>query len=230
MTTHGEPFNKSAAKIQQAEFVQNLRSWRLYFDGLARRVEGVLASGFRTPATLSLLSGVQLTRIHTNLCGVLMHSCLDPTGLSFDACHDDFLDMVDMVDDFLHNHAINPGIRFTFNHGIVAVINFVISNCRDTGLRWRALDLYRRVTWRDGVRDPLVHVIADRALIELEAEGEDINGFIPARSRYLWSAASWDLDRRKLISEYTCLVPNEYGKHTVVRRELDIDGNSPGLF
>ena len=186
--------------------------------------EESLLTGFPAPdpATPERLPRMHLGLLHAGLFKVFISGCLDRTGLAYDSLRPIFLDMVERVEDILERFPVRSRIRFTFNTCVIAALSAVASLCRDYDIRMRALNLYRRVSWREGVWDPQAHLIGESALIRMECAGADETGFIPPESRWVWSSGSWDMAQRKLLAEYTRVVPDENGELVVVKMELDI--------
>jgi len=220
----GDPVtDEGEARAQQADFLRNIAGYEELMTNLARANEAAVLTqdGLPDPATSERLRRIQLGLLHVGLFKVLIYGCLDRTGLAYDDLRPVFFDMLTRVEILVDRYPCQSRVHFTSNQCVIPPISAVASLCRDYNIRMRALNLYRRLSRREGVWDPHAHLIGESALIRMESAGADATGFVPPESRWIWSSGSWDTSREKLLAEYTRAVPDDNGEPVVVKMELD---------
>jgi len=203
-----------------------LREQQTYLSHLARWRD-VLDVGLSRATTLGdnhAKRAIELMQLHRMMLDILVRSCLDPTDMAWDACDGDFLVLVERCLAFAVEH--RPTYRhaaFTLNMGVLSALGPAIGKCRNHDIRMRALEIARRMPWREGVWDAEAELYGKLGAVLLEERGRDANGFISAENRWTWMGGDWSKDRGTLAGQYVRCVPGRNGEPVVTWLELSLD-------
>jgi hypothetical protein len=208
------PCDRVEAKCNQKEFLEHLQRWREILNAYVARQ----TNNSRSEKAL------RLVQIHCLMCIVFTNCCLDKTEMAYDAFEDEFRQILKCCADFLVNPGPAPKIHFTFGGGnLTPPLSLVAAKCRNHKVRMQALETLKRLSWREGAWDAKTHLIGKSGQIMLEEYGRDEMGIIPSTSRWVWTGAHWNLDRRHMVAEYTRVGFDNGGFPVQTRLALDID-------
>ncbi|KAK3986397.1 hypothetical protein QBC44DRAFT_311387 [Cladorrhinum sp. PSN332] len=199
---------------EQARLFVHLRQWH---GIIAEYSAAVKPEDLRTRKALRLIS----LQYYTDL--VYLAWSLDTTDTACDAFEMEFRSILHITDEFLLDPEPLSTIGFTFSGGSVAgPLILVATKCRNRDIRLKAVQTLKSMSWRDGAWDSKM-VLCCMGLLLLEESGRDERGRIEVENRWLWTGAHSDLDARKVIGEYTKVIPDERGQMTRRYLALDMD-------
>ncbi|KAI1485359.1 hypothetical protein F5X96DRAFT_660332 [Biscogniauxia mediterranea] len=179
--------------------------------------------------------GLELLRLHHALATAFVSCCLDPAEEAYDGFLPQFEDCLRRGRAFIEamaSTATAPPPRkvgFSNEAGILVMLAFVGFKCRVRRVRLEVLELLGRYSWREGSWDSTSLANAVTGLMRLEGQlpsGSDddaealdaaAEAVPPAAARYTWANMFWDFENRRMIVEYTKLLPNEFGEFDRVR-------------
>lgn len=155
--------------------------------------------------------GLDLVFIQQIMCTILVSCCTDTTAMTYDSFGAEFLDIVDRCALFLQDRGKTPRIPFVFNGGnLASAISLVVAKCRHLKTRMRAVELFKRIPWREGSWDRQA-IICNIGQAALEERERDKDGHIKATSRWVWSNTQWDHPSGYPLAEYTRSLPRDDG-------------------
>jgi hypothetical protein len=201
---------------EQQTYLSHLNKWR-----------DVLDVGLSHAITLSdnhTQRAIQLMQLHRMVLSIVVQSCLDPTDMAWDACETEFLMLVERCLAFAVEH--RPSYRhvgFTLCMGVLSTLGPAIAKCRKHNIRMRALEIARRMPWREGVWDAEAEMFGKLGAVLLEERGRDVNGFISPENRWSWIGGDWNMERRTLTGQYVRSVPDCRGEPVVMWLEVGLD-------
>ncbi|KAK3391163.1 hypothetical protein B0H63DRAFT_132810 [Podospora didyma] len=212
---------------EQSKFLALLRQWQTVISEYHRDPGGGRSASTPPssddPRTRKALWIVQLQYL-TSL--ITLSFCLDPTDTVGDAFEAEFAEILRIVEIFLADpHPVSSNkIKFTFGGGsLAAPLALVACRCRtNRSLRMRAVDAFRRLSWREGAWDGKV-LLCCVGLVILEESKRGADGGVPPDWRWLWTGAKWDMDRRQVTGEYTRVTRAEDGGVVKAKLVMDVD-------
>ncbi|KAH8651133.1 hypothetical protein BX600DRAFT_473130 [Xylariales sp. PMI_506] len=212
------PAELDPAQVRQQQLhLSNLDRWRSVLEvSLARA-----AVGRDRPAQRA----IRLMQLHHQMLNIGVRSCLDPTDMAWDACEDDFLVLVEQCLAFAVETRPARGYHalFTLSMGILSTLGPAIAKCRNHDIRMRALEIARRMPWREGAWDAEAELFGKLGAVLLEERGRDRSGFISAENRWNWIDGNWDRERNVMMGQYIRAVPDAAGNPVVTWLELGLD-------
>ncbi|KAK5655367.1 hypothetical protein OQA88_5934 [Cercophora sp. LCS_1] len=132
-----------------------------------------------------------------------LRCCLDYTDMAWDEFDNDFARLLDECLSFAIEvprpayHA-----RFTLSMGILSTLGPAIAKCRNHNIRMQALEMARKMPWREGSWDAESELFGKLGAVLLEEEGRNVDGKIPPQCRWTWLDGEWDTKRGTLIGQY----------------------------
>ena len=200
---------------EQQTYLSHLDRWRDVLDvGLSR---AVLSRDRRTK------QAVQLMQLHHHMLCIAVKCCLDYTDMIWDAYEDDFFVLVERCLAFAVETKPGYHARFTLNMGILSTLGPAIAKCRNHDIRMRALEIARRMPWREGSWDAEAEMFGKIGSVLLEERGRDADGFVSAENRWTWEDGEWDTERRVLVGRYVRSVPDVSGNPVFTWLETGLD-------
>ncbi|KAF9876572.1 hypothetical protein CkaCkLH20_05980 [Colletotrichum karsti] len=166
---------------------------------------------------------LEMIKIQRTIVYVLISCSLEQTEMEFDAFEPEFREMMQMTMRFMRDPEPLSKIAFTFAEGLTTPLTTIIAKCRNHDLRMKAANLMKKLSWRDGAWDGKALVVGKLGVVMLEEQRMDAKGRIPPDSRWIWSDAKWDLEKREVVSTYVRLAPDENGRPVRTTLVLDID-------
>ncbi|KAK2059145.1 hypothetical protein LY76DRAFT_615956 [Colletotrichum caudatum] len=166
---------------------------------------------------------IQLMQLHHLMIGINLRCCLDPTDMAWDAHDDEFSVLVERCLAFAVETRPAYRARFTLSMGVLSAIGPAIAKCRNHDVRMRALEVARRMPWREGAWDAAAEMFGRLGAVLLEERGRDAAGFVSAVNRWTWADGDWDMGRRKLVGRYVRSLPDRDGNPVVTWLELGLD-------
>ncbi|KAH8894157.1 hypothetical protein GQ53DRAFT_716766 [Thozetella sp. PMI_491] len=208
------PIDKAAIREQQAYRTELERWWPVLEINLARAT---------TSGDKRAKRSLQMMQLHFLMIQICLECCHDRTDMMWDEYDNEFLVLVERclafaVEDMTGYHA-----GFTLSMGGLSMLGPAIAKCRNHDIRMRALEVVRRMPWREGAWDACAEVTAQLGAVLLEERGRDANGFVSAENRWTWIGGEWDLDRGVLYGQYMRSVPDANGGPVVTSLEVDLD-------
>ncbi|KAK0660066.1 hypothetical protein QBC41DRAFT_262075 [Cercophora samala] len=149
---------------------------------------------------------------------------LDPTGIALDNCESDFGQLVNIAHEVLDDTEPMFAKGFIFSGGnAVGPLILVATKCRtNRRLRWQALEVFRKLSWREGSWDAKVFV-SIAGLVMLEEAARDEKGRIDPVNRWVCTGIHSVVDNMKVLGEYTRVLPDDKGDSTKKYLILDLD-------
>ncbi|KAK2001498.1 hypothetical protein LX36DRAFT_653242 [Colletotrichum falcatum] len=166
---------------------------------------------------------IQLMQLHHFMISINLRCCLDPTDMAWDAYNDEFNVLVERCLAFAIETKPAYHARFTLSMGVLSTIGPAIAKCRNHDIRMRALEIARRMPWREGAWDAAAEMFGRLGAVLLEERGRDTNGFISAENRWTWVGGDWDTEQRRLMGHYIRSVPDRGGSPVVTWLEVSLD-------
>ena len=203
-------------RSEQQTYLSHLTSWRDVLD--------ISLSRATTLGDARARRAIQMMQLHRMMLSIIVQSCLDPTDMAWDACDSEFLVLVERCLAFAVEH--RPSYRhaaFTLSMGVLSTLGPAIAKCRNHNIRMRALEIARRMPWREGVWDAEAELFGKLGAVLLEERGRDANGFISPENRWSWMGGDWSLERGTLAGQYVRSVPGRSGEPVVTWLELSLD-------
>jgi hypothetical protein len=201
---------------EQQTYLSHLTKWRAVLDvGLSRAT---------TLGDARARRAIQLMQLHRLMLSIIVRSCLDRTDMAWDACAGDFVVLVERCLAFAAEH--RPRYRhaaFTLSMGVLSALGPAIAKCRDHGTRMRALEVARRMPWREGAWDAGAELFGKLGAVLLEERGRDADGFVSAENRWSWLGGEWSAERGILTGQYVRSIPDRCGEPVVTCLELGLD-------
>ncbi|KAK3358536.1 hypothetical protein B0T24DRAFT_643772 [Lasiosphaeria ovina] len=214
---------------EQQRYLSHLGRWRDVLDAALARAATSHDSQANNRA-------IRLMQLHRLVLSIGMQCCLDPTDMLWDAYDDEFLALVEGCLAFAVEAATKPTAagrsyryyyyaRFTFGMGVLSTLGPVIAKCRNHDIRMRALEMARRMPWREGAWDAEAELFGKLGAVLLEERGRNADdGVVWAENRWTWVDGDWDMERRKLVGRYVRSVPDRLtGDHVVTSLEVNLD-------
>ncbi|KAK2018436.1 hypothetical protein LZ32DRAFT_599393 [Colletotrichum eremochloae] len=209
------PDNPGVLLRQQQTYICHVEKWRYVLDiNLARAT----AAGDNHAKR-----AIQLMQLHHFMISINLRCCLDPTDMAWDAYNDEFSVLVERCLAFAIETKPGYHARFTLSMGILSTIGPAIAKCRNHNIRMRAVEIARRMPWREGAWDAAAEMFGRLGAVLLEERGRDTNGSILAENRWTWVDGDWDMEQRKLVGQYVRSVPDCDGNPVVTWLELGLD-------
>ncbi|KAH8886840.1 hypothetical protein GQ53DRAFT_750488 [Thozetella sp. PMI_491] len=215
-------FDMEASRQNQAEYLRYLRLWREALYDFAQSNRGDVYHAGLVLDEAMVARGLRIVEVHIIMCHAFMSGCLDRTGLAYDAYDASYRAIIDLTAPLVAESTPANRPPFTFDIALVPMVGFIVSCCRKRSIRMEALELYRKMSWREGAWDSHAMTIGKLGLIRLEESGATASGFIPPESRYYWTGSSWDPERRKLLATYYRMMPDDRGRPVVKEILLDM--------
>lgn len=162
-------------------------------------------------------------QFHRLVSGIAMRCCLDPTDMAWDAHEGEFLVLVERCLAFAAEARPAYRARFTLSMGILSTLGPAIAKCRNHDIRMRALEIARRMPWREGAWDAEAELFGKLGAVLLEERGRGADGVIAPENRWTWADGDWITGRRTLVGRYVRSVPDPSGNSVMARLELNLD-------
>ncbi|KAK2049566.1 hypothetical protein LZ31DRAFT_549128 [Colletotrichum somersetense] len=204
-----------ALSRQQQTYLCHVEKWRHVLDiNLARAT---------TAGDNRAKRAIQLMQLHHLMIDINLRCCLDPTDMAWDAYDDEFSVLVERCLAFAIETKPAYHARFTLSMGVLSTIGPAIAKCRNHDIRMRALEIARRMPWREGAWDAAAEMFGRLGAVLLEERGRDTTGFISAENRWTWVDGDWDMEQRKLVGQYVRSLPDRDGNPVVTWLELGLN-------
>ncbi len=147
--------------------------------------------------------GVELLTLQHLVAIIFTTCCLDSSEMLYDTFTPQFSYILsrskafiaDVYDEESQAPTLPTEFKLGYNNeaGLLPLLGFVSSKCRNRSIRQDTLSLIGRWDCREGSWDSRTLTNGMAALIELEELGMDVlSGQIPARARFVWTNCSWD--------------------------------------
>ncbi|KAI0599212.1 hypothetical protein F4775DRAFT_551921 [Biscogniauxia sp. FL1348] len=186
------PEEMSFATIQQTRYLARINEWMPVLDELLEREKDSVDS-----YVLAKMKAYSLTAM------IFLKCFTDRSGLAYDDHLESFKDLLRICQRFVPKKPL-AHISFTLDMDLFPVVTFTVTKCRDPKTRQLALKTFTEMTHRQAFWNNRGLLRALRALVDLENQGRDETGFIPAHSRYLYVSSDWDQDRRQIMATFIC--------------------------
>ncbi|KAK4214321.1 hypothetical protein QBC37DRAFT_421412 [Rhypophila decipiens] len=174
-------------------------------------------------------TALQVMRLHCQMLEIGVLCCLDKTDMLWDA-YDSAFDVLvgDCLTLALTSRKSNKTKlygKWTMQMGILSTLGPAIAKCRNHDIRMRALEMARRMPWREGAWDAEAELFGKLGAVLLEERGRDLStGIVRAENRWTWVDGSWDVAESKLVGRYVRSVPDEVtGQPVFQTLELGLD-------
>ncbi|KAK0712326.1 hypothetical protein B0T21DRAFT_376414 [Apiosordaria backusii] len=209
----------SSLMQEQTNFLKLLRQWQHVLSDYKAAVH---PEDLRTKRIMRLLN----LQYYTSF--ICLTRCLDPTDTALDNCEVEFGELLQIAHEFLNDPEPMSTIGFTFSGGNIAgPLILVATKCRaNRELRLKALEAFRKMSWRGGAWDAKMFV-AVVGLVMLEEATRDKRGVIDPISRWIWTGVHSDVDSGRVVGEYTRIIPDDKGEP--IKRYLALDLDRWGL-
>jgi hypothetical protein len=189
----------------------------------------MLSTSLVREQNVSYRRGIKVAQIHHAMITVFTHCCLDRTDMAYDNFLPQFQYILESTLALLSECDPSAKIPFTFCGHLAPPLCLVASKCRYAGLRVQFLEAILRLPCREGPWDPKTQFLGLTGQARLEEAARDEVGFIPSVSRWSWTGAHWDLERRGLVAEYSKVIPDG-GLPIKILLLDDIDRSFPELI
>lgn len=204
-----------ALLFEQHAYLLHLDKWQHVLDvGLAR-------------ATMTSDNGarkaMQLMQLHHLMISIVVKCCLDRTDMIWDEYEHDFLVLVERCLAFAAETKPSYHALFTLNMGVLSPLGPAIAKCRNHNIRMKALEISRRMPWREGTWDAEAEIYGRMGAILLEERGRDSDGFISPGNRWTWVDGDWNLERNTLIGKYVRSIPDRRGNLVLTSLEVGLE-------
>jgi hypothetical protein len=200
---------------EQQAYLSHLDKWRNVLEvGLAR---ATMTSDNRAKMA------IQLMQLHHLMISIVVKCCLDHTDMIWDEYDHDFLVLVERCLAFAAE--TKPGYHafFTLSMGILSTLGPAIAKCRNHDIRMKALEISRRMPWREGTWDAEAEIYGRIGAVLLEERGRNSNGFISPENRWTWVEGDWNLERNTLIGKYVRSMPDQSGNPVLTLLEVSLE-------
>jgi hypothetical protein len=217
-TQHYSSFVPSALVHQQQAYLSHLSQW-----------DALLRAALARATSTQTQHAIRIMRLHRLSLAVCMRCCLDATDMAWDRYDAEFQTLVDeTLALFLSAQAAaRPSYhaRFTLSMGILSTLGPAIAKCRNHGIRMRALEMARRMPWREGAWDAEAELYGKLGAVLLEERGRrQEDGVVPAEERWTWVEGTWDRARVTMVGKYAKSVRDEKGEEVIRTLEMGLDG------
>ena len=173
--------------------------------------------------------GIELLTIQHLITTIFTTCCLDSTEMLYDAFTAQFGEIICRCRAFVANVSMEQmetepppaGLKLEFCNdvGLLPLLGFVVSKCRNHAIRMDALSLLSQWDCREGSWDSRSLTNGMSALIGLEELGMDLMTYhIPAQSRFVWTNCAWNSEHRSMSMQFTRVLPDNYGEYE--RRDI----------
>ncbi|KAI1487825.1 hypothetical protein F5X96DRAFT_648336 [Biscogniauxia mediterranea] len=206
------PEEMSFALIQQTRYLARINEWMLVIDELLAREKASVNN-----YVLAKMKAFAL------MATIFLKCFTDRSDLAYDDHLESFKEILKICQKFVPKKPL-AHISFTLDMDLFPVVTFTVTKCRDTKTRQLALKTFTQMTYRQAFWNNRGLLRALRALVDLENQGRDDTGFIPAHSRYFYISSDWDQDRRQIMATFICAasVPTaESGPMPTIRVPID---------
>lgn len=199
----------------QHAYLSQLEKWRNVLDvGLSR---ATVASDNRAKMA------IQLMQLHHLMISILVKCCLDHTDMIWDEHDHDFLVLVERCLAFAAETKPGYHALFTLSMGVLSPLGPAIAKCRNHNIRMKALEIARRMPWREGTWDAEAEIYGRIGAVLLEERGRNSDGFISPANRWTWVEGDWNLARSTLIGKYVRSIPDRSGNLVLTSVEVSLE-------
>ncbi|KAF2718117.1 hypothetical protein K431DRAFT_287969 [Polychaeton citri CBS 116435] len=200
------------SKGEQSKLMSHLAEWR----------QSILVR--KTQLKHNHSQELDIIMIQILVCSVLVGCSLDPSELSFDVFIVEFEDIVRLCMQYIQENAATIyHAHFAFNGGtLTSSVSLVASKCRYYHIRMRAVELFKKMNYREGAWDRRA-LICNLGQVALEEAGRTIDGHIAPASRWIWTGATWEDSSNLVSAEYTRVLPDEHGVQVQKHVTLDVE-------
>ncbi|KAK0743986.1 hypothetical protein B0T18DRAFT_416332 [Schizothecium vesticola] len=221
-TTATQTYPSSVPSVllhQQQAYLSHLSQW-----------DAVLHAALARATFTQTQHSIRIMQLHRLSLAVCMHCCLDATDMMWDRYDAEFQTIVDetlALSMAAQDAAARPSYhaRFTLSMGILSTLGPAIAKCRNHGIRMRALEMARRMPWREGAWDAEAELYGKLGGVLLEERGRrQEDGAVPAEERWTWVEGTWDRGRRTMVGRYARSVRDEKGDEVIRTLEMGLDG------
>ncbi|KAI5924210.1 hypothetical protein F4810DRAFT_709927 [Camillea tinctor] len=215
------PAEMAVAIIQQTRYLTRIGEWMPIIDELLERHKGTV--------NIYVLTKMKAYALMSSM---FLQCFADRSGLAYDGHLETFKELLDLCQQFVPKKPLSH-ISFTVSNlsphvqdsdTDIASISFTVTKCRDLKTRQRALKTFTDMTYRQAFWNNRGLLKILRVLVDLEEQGRDATGFIPAHSRYFFISSDWDQERRQIMATFVCAasVPSqESGLMPTIRVPID---------
>jgi len=244
MQTHPPSVPESLVAQQQA-YLAHLSEWKTMLSTALLRTSNT---------SIKAQNSIQLMQLHCLVATVGISCCLDTTDTAWDAYDVDFETIIDGVLSLAKStFTFIPNTKtenmnmyqanFTLSMGILSTLGPPIAKCRDHNIRMRALEIARRMPWREGAWDAQAELygklggvlLEERARIRKFKKVVDGDWVSPSSSstdigpedRWTWIEGTWDVNSqasgKKMVGVYARSLPGQHGELVIQELELGLD-------
>ncbi|PVI02591.1 hypothetical protein DM02DRAFT_612826 [Periconia macrospinosa] len=200
---------------KQDAYLSHLDKWRQVLDvGLAR---AIITSDNRAKMA------IQLMQLHHLMISIVVKCCLDHTDMIWDEYDHDFFVLVERCLAFAAETKPGYHALFTLSMGVLSTLGPAIAKCRNHNIRMKALEIARRMPWREGTWDAEAEIYGRIGAVLLEERGRNRDGFISPENRWTWVEGDWNLERNTLIGKYVRSIPDRTGNPVLTSLEVGLD-------
>ncbi|KAI1505720.1 hypothetical protein F5X99DRAFT_404756 [Biscogniauxia marginata] len=199
------PEQMSLAILQQSKYLALLENWRPVLDTFLEKEKNSVTSYLLTKM-----------KAYSLVAKIFLRCFTDRSDLLYDEQLEGFQEVLKICQKFVPEKPL-------LDLDLFPIVSFTVTKCRDQKTRQLALKTFTEMTYRQAFWNNQGLLKALRALVDLEDQGRDSSGFIPADSRYLFVGSDWDQDRRQMMATFICAisVPTESGDFPTVRVPID---------
>jgi hypothetical protein len=140
----------------------------------------------------------------------MMTCALDLTGAGWDTPENSGLEVVQLC--LAPVQMATADTRSIMYDATLAGISKITQTARDKGVRFGAMEAWKRLLNRHSSWDMKSIFMGTSALVDAEEAHRDANGHIPFRARYEWTGGSWNKDHTEFQVTLTSVLKDDEGK------------------
>ncbi|KAM7208156.1 hypothetical protein V8F20_001436 [Naviculisporaceae sp. PSN 640] len=199
----------------------HLAQWQTVLDSALTKA--------RPPLRKEERDALQVMRLHCQMTKIGIECCLDTTDTQWDAYDSDFDALVrDCLALAISAKTINntKGLhgKWTMQMGILSTLGPAIAKCRNHDIRMHALEMARRMPWREGTWDAEAELYGKLGAVLLEERGRDpLTGKVKAENRWTWVDGNWDSSKSTMFGKYAKNLPDQNGQPVFRTLKLGLD-------
>ena len=195
-TLHSPKTIPLALRKQRDQYIADVHQWRKASAHLFQRTS--------VPEhDIQDFIGTALLKIHAAMNTIILVRTFFPSETEYDAYLPEFR-LIVKLSTLIHPHIISrASSTFSFDVGIIAALSQVGIYCRDSKVRHQAVDLLLKSPgYQEGIWDPMVMGKISEAIMQLEEEWMDENGYIPGNRRATLLKGDCMLKERRVVQVF----------------------------
>lgn len=166
---------------------------------------------------------IQLMQLHHLMISIVVKCCLDHTDMIWDEYDHEFLVLVERCLAFAAETKPSYYALFTLSMGVLSTLGPAIAKYRNHNIRMKALEISRRMPWREGMWDAEAGIYGRIGAALLEKRGRNSDGFISPENRWTWFEGDWYLERNTLIGKCVRSMPDQSGDLVLTSLEVSLE-------